>query len=252
MSKDETIEAQPAPFPKLMPSLGWIAGYFVLQILVSTVAIGIAMAGNPELAQAAKSGLNDTAKLAAAAVPILWALVASGLVLLGALWFYLRKSGRAATIGLTHWARMPLGEALGLGIILIACAMAFNYLYANYIIPGVKMQGDMAAMLGAVPPTPINLAMRFAAVVLIAPLVEELLFRGLLQNALMRHMQPIAAIIIAAIIFAAVHLQIYATPALMVVGAAFGLLYYRTGSLRTTIALHMANNALGLLLLGQA
>ncbi len=249
MNQDDISEARPDGFPRLLPSLIWIAAYFVLQILISTIAIGIAMALNPALAKATASGLDDTAKLAAAAVPILWALVVSGVVLISALWLYLRKSGRATAIGLTHGAQIPFAEALGLGIVLIASAMGFNYLYANYIIPGVKMQGEMSAMLGAVPDTPVNLVMRFAAVALIAPLVEELLFRGLLQNALMRHMRPMAAIVVAAIIFAAVHLQLYATPALMVAGAVFGFLYYRTGSLRTTIALHMANNALGLLLL---
>jgi uncharacterized protein len=45
-----------------------------------------------------------------------------------------------------------------------------------------------------------------------------------------------------------VHLQPYAIPGLMSLSIAFGYLYHRTGSLRTNIILHMANNAFALIL----
>jgi membrane protease YdiL (CAAX protease family) len=75
-----------------------------------------------------------------------------------------------------------------------------------------------------------------------------LLFRGLLQNALAKYVPVWGAILLSSFLFALVHLQPYAIPGLMSLSIAFGYLYHRTGSLRTNIILHMANNVLALVL----
>jgi membrane protease YdiL (CAAX protease family) len=164
------------------------------------------------------------------------------------MWLYLRKDGRIGQLGLSDFGRMSLGRAIGLAFVLVAIAMAFNYVYATYVIPGVGMQEEMAKLLASIPRTPINIAAGFFAIAIAAPLVEELLFRGLLQNALGRHLPIWGAIILSSFLFSLVHLQPYAIPGLMSLGIAFGYLYHRTGSLRTNIMLHMANNALALIL----
>jgi uncharacterized protein len=110
------------------------------------------------------------------------------------------------------------------------------------------MQEEMAKILASIPRTPMNIAAGFFAIAIAAPLVEELLFRGLLQNSLARHMPIWGAIILSSLCFAAVHLQPYAIPGLMSLSIAFGYLYHRTGSLRMNILLHMANNAFALLI----
>jgi membrane protease YdiL (CAAX protease family) len=77
--------------------------------------------------------------------------------------------------------------------------------------------------------------------------VEELLFRGFLQNALAKYVPIWGAIFLSSFLFALVHGQPYAIPGLMSLSIAFGYLYHRTGSLRTNIILHMANNVFALL-----
>jgi membrane protease YdiL (CAAX protease family) len=124
--------------------------------------------------------------------------------------------------------------------------MAFNYIYATYIIPGVGMQEEMAKILASIPRTPVNIAAIFFAIAIAAPIVEELLFRGMLQNAVAKYVPFWAAILLSSFLFAVVHLQLYAIPGLMSLSIAFGYLYHRTGSLRTNIILHMANNAFAL------
>jgi uncharacterized protein len=235
-------------FPLILPSLGWILLYFVLQILATGITIVIAtLTGKRSAVGAGK--LTSDALMAQAIVPILWALVLSTALLLGLLWLYLRKDNRAARIGLTHFGHLSRSRTLVLGGLLVAGAMLFNNFYATYIIPGVEMQDQITKMLNSIPPTPVNLTLRFVAIAVAAPVVEELLFRGLLQNAFARRMRPMFAIWLAALVFAVVHAEPYATPALMVLGAAFGYLYHKTGSLRTNIALHMINNAAALFLL---
>ena len=151
-------------------------------------------------------------------------------------------------MGLHDFGRIPLQKATGLAILLVAAAMAFNFIYATYVIPGVDMQADMAKILAAIARTPLNMAAMFFAIAIAAPVVEELLFRGLLQNALAKYVPIWGAILLSSLLFALVHLQPYAVPGLMSLSIAFGYLYHRTGSLRTNIILHMANNVLALVM----
>ena len=233
------------PFPAVLPSIGWIVLYFALQLVVTVIVIAVSVFGhkfvNPDVT-------IDPGLAAENPMLIIWGLVVSAAIQLGLLWLYLRKDGRAATIGLTHFGRVPATRTVLIAISALLVATAFNYIYATYIISGMPMQDEMAKLLASIPRTPLNIGVGVLAIAVIAPLIEELLFRGLLQNALGHHMPAWAAIILSAFTFALVHMQPLAIPALMALGAAFGFIYHKTGSLRMTIVLHMINNALALLL----
>jgi uncharacterized protein len=232
-------EKAPQPFPAILPSIGWILLYFVLQGICTAILVAAGVGGaDPSNAAAAVEN----------PIVILWGLVTAALVQLVFMWFYLRKDGRIGKLGLDHFGHISFGRATGLAIVLVVAAMVFNYIYATYIIPGVGMQEEMAKMLASIPRTPMNIAAGFFAIAVAAPLVEELLFRGLLQNALGKYLPIWGAIILSSFLFSLVHLQPYAIPGLMSLGIAFGYLYHRTGSLRTNILLHMANNAFALTL----
>ncbi len=82
-----------------------------------------------------------------------------------------------------------------------------------------------------------------AAAVLLAPACEEIAFRGYLQSALGLRRRPAAAIVGAALLFAAIHLDPIRFPALFVLGAVFGWLTWRAGSVWPAVAAHAANNA---------
>jgi membrane protease YdiL (CAAX protease family) len=99
---------------------------------------------------------------------------------------------------------------------------------------------------------PVARAVVIAVAVLLAPLCEEAAFRGYLQRTLLGAMRPAWAIAITALLFAARHLDPVRFPALILLGALFGWLAWRSGSLWPAVAAHAANNALaaGLALLG--
>jgi uncharacterized protein len=234
------VEAAAKPFPTILPSIGWIVLYFLLQGVCTAILLTAGVGG------------ADPANMASAMsnpMVILWGLVLSAVVQLLLMWLYLRKPGRFTTLGLDSFGHMPALHALGLAIILVVGAMVFNFVYATYVIPGIGMQEDMAKIIASIPRTPLNIAAGIFAIAIAAPLVEELLFRGLLQNALARRMPIWGAILLSSLAFAAVHLQPYAIPGLMSLSIAFGYLYHRTGSLRMNILLHMANNAFALLIM---
>lgn len=84
--------------------------------------------------------------------------------------------------------------------------------------------------------------------VIIAPIFEEALCRGMILRGLIRNSKPAEAIVLSAAFFALMHLNLWqAIPAFMF-GLWFGWLYYKTGSLKTTIGLHALNNLTSLLL----
>jgi uncharacterized protein len=83
----------------------------------------------------------------------------------------------------------------------------------------------------------------------LAPVAEELAFRGLLQPLLVRSLGPAPGIIAAAIPFGLLHFSEYGNSwrhALLIslAGAAFGWMRYRTGSIKASALMHASYNAL--------
>jgi membrane protease YdiL (CAAX protease family) len=91
--------------------------------------------------------------------------------------------------------------------------------------------------------TPLSRAAVIAVAGLLAPVCEEAAFRGYLQRTLLRAASPVAAIAAASLLFAVRHLDPVRFPPLALLGALFGWLAWRGGSLWPAIAAHAANNA---------
>ncbi|MGM9482525.1 lysostaphin resistance A-like protein [Roseateles sp. NT4] len=77
---------------------------------------------------------------------------------------------------------------------------------------------------------------------LIAPLVEEMLFRGIILRSFLRQYERWPAILGSALLFGLSHMNIYQCVAASVVGLVIGWLYERTRSLWPGILLHAAYN----------
>jgi len=78
-----------------------------------------------------------------------------------------------------------------------------------------------------------------------APIVEEIIFRGLLFGALLRGMGFTAAAIVSSLVFAAVHgYGLEGTIAVTVTGSLLCWVYWRTGRLWTAMFAHGVHNAL--------
>lgn len=85
----------------------------------------------------------------------------------------------------------------------------------------------------------------FLGAVILAPIAEEILFRGLLQTLLLRIVRiPLAAILLASVAFAAIHSPWPMRPPIFVLAVALGWTYTRTGSLLSCIFMHMIFNAM--------
>lgn len=79
--------------------------------------------------------------------------------------------------------------------------------------------------------------------VVLAPVFEEILCRGLVLGTVRRRWGDAVAVLISALFFGLVHVEPSTALAGFVVGGIFGTIYIRTHSLFSTIILHSINNA---------
>lgn len=94
-----------------------------------------------------------------------------------------------------------------------------------------------------------NLVLVISAVIM-APIFEEIVFRGIIQKGLInRGTKPINAIWISAIVFGLVHANPWQFVGAVLLGYVMGLVYYKTKSLLMPILLHAFNNGISALLL---
>ena len=87
------------------------------------------------------------------------------------------------------------------------------------------------------------------AVVIGAPIVEEVFFRGLALRAFEARMRPRIALVVSAVVFGFAHLQPLQFPALVAIGLVCGWLAQRDGRLGRAVWAHLGFNAVAVTML---
>lgn len=132
------------------------------------------------------------------------------------------------------------GKTIGLSIPLIVAGMLFINLCSEFLGLPDLMQDTFLGMSRNV--------FGIISITIMAPLVEELLFRGAIQGYMLRKgMKPLNAILIASAIFGIVHMNPIQIPFAFAIGLILGWLYYRTGSVVPGIIGHFINNSIACL-----
>lgn len=81
---------------------------------------------------------------------------------------------------------------------------------------------------------------------LLAPIIEETIFRGIMLNGILSKYKPITAIIFVTLFFAIIHVNPTQIFAGLVLGFIFGVVFYKTKNLGFCIMLHSFANLTGL------
>jgi len=98
------------------------------------------------------------------------------------------------------------------------------------------------------PESAIGFILLFLAIVIIAPVGEELLFRGFLQQFLEQHWKDVTrAILVTSLFFAIIHMNSYWLIQIYILGIFLGYLSWRTGSVIPSLILHAINNGTALI-----
>lgn len=143
----------------------------------------------------------------------------------------------------------PLGRNLAIGSGLGFLAIVASTLIVSLL---VALTGSDAALeqvlTGGLMETPLELALAVMAAVVLAPVAEELLFRGLLHRSLRRRSRIVPATAVSSVLFAVVHVDVafsqpLALVGLTLVGVILAIAYERTGSLLVPIMIHAVHNA---------
>ncbi len=149
------------------------------------------------------------------------------------------------TLGAMTWIlSFPLVSVVGELLDLLLKSLFHLKAYEQNAVKFVKMAAN----------SPLALFLALFAVIIMAPLIEEFLFRGTLQTYLKRHLGARSAILLTALTFALFH---FATVqglgnfsliiSLFILGIYLGFLYDRQGSLFASIGLHMSFNGISAL-----
>ena len=96
---------------------------------------------------------------------------------------------------------------------------------------------------------PVEVGLQVVSVVIMAPIAEELLFRGILYNTIKHTGYPLAGMIISAALFALVHGSLALTLPLFVMGLALAWVYEKSGSIIAPMVMHATFNAINFSLL---
>ncbi len=173
--------------------------------------------------------------------------------------------GLALVVALLAWRRLPwhtafgmawrsAGRGAGLAALFFVAVLPFFWFYSALYELGLRWCGiepelqQVAVTLTGSQPLGLRIYLVGIAVV-VAPLFEEILFRGIMLPALARRVGVGRAIILVALLFAAVHLHVPALLPLFVISVAFSLAYLYSGNLLVPVLMHGLFNAFNLALL---
>ena len=175
------------------------------------------------------------------------------------------------TLSYAQWIATPLGElinifiidiALGLSAICIGKAklnigtikrekIALLTLLCILValtgfLPEVSLITALSQIIGEVPETDliknINVG-TFFSICILAPIVEELFFRGVVERILLKlKTSPWVGIIASAMLFTMIHEFPYQAIGAFIGGVIYGWVYYKTKSIYLTFSMHAVNN----------
>jgi membrane protease YdiL (CAAX protease family) len=152
------------------------------------------------------------------------------------------------------FGRLGLGARITLGAIGLALLAWLIYIvFAAVLTPLLQPnQQDVTRELGTDKNSALSIAIAGILIVVLAPLSEELFFRGFMFASLRRSMSLWPAALIAAVVWGALHLSggnIGVAIQLSVFGVILAWLYERSGTLWAPITAHALNNTIAFVLL---
>ena len=141
-----------------------------------------------------------------------------------------------------HWVRTRPW------VVLVWCVLAA----LGAIIPSAWLQEQMPELPNIVEEE-FDMILRnrygYFVIGLLAPLAEELVFRGAILRALLKwNSRPWVGILISAVLFSAAHMNPAQIPHTLLIGLLLGWLYYRTDSIVPGVVFHWVNNTVAYVL----
>jgi len=141
----------------------------------------------------------------------------------------------------TFSLQAPRVAVLGAVPFLAVSALVLVAAFQTYVMPARDAAGfeQLVKMVGELPRWQL-----FALLALLPPVCEEILCRGFLLSAFRSRLGGARAVVVTALLFGALHLDVYRFPATAAAGLALGYVCVRAGSLAAPILFHMVYNGI--------
>ncbi|MGE5265317.1 MAG: lysostaphin resistance A-like protein [Acidobacteriota bacterium] len=140
---------------------------------------------------------------------------------------------------------VAMGCALSTGLLLLSYFIRLIYGLIAFAL-GLRLQQQ--DVLGRLDTTGIGFLLTLLVAAVIAPIAEEIFFRGFMYGGLRGRIGVIGATVVSTLFFTALHFSLELFIPIFVLGIFLVWLYEHTGSLYPGIFLHAANNGLSLIL----
>ncbi|MEM8528371.1 MAG: CPBP family intramembrane glutamic endopeptidase [Bacteroidota bacterium] len=212
-------------YPSWLQLLGLFGIYLLGAAVASIIAIAILVATGIDM---------DTA-----ATHPLVILLTIGLGTGFTTWFAVRKSGGVSQL---NWKK---GTSVGIVVLAMLAIWSLTFVSSSLLMSFVPNAEAMVAELAALFQPSVGTVI---AAVILAPILEEVLFRGVILKGLLQKYGHWKAILISAVVFGIIHFHPLQAINAMVIGIVLGFVYWRTRSLMAVIILHFINNSFAFLL----
>jgi len=197
--------------------------------------------------------LSPQADLVAAVITFVFSCIVEGALLIAP--FYI--ANRTLRSMPSHWRRALQalgfrgfggGATLAWMAVLLFAILATDYLYGYAIqIFHLPLQTNDQVLLAYSKYAPLTTYAILIVAVFVAPICEEVFFRGFVFAGLLRGMPLVWAILFSSLIFAVAHFDVGSFVVLFIIGLALAFLRWRTKSIWPGILLHMLNNGIAAL-----
>jgi membrane protease YdiL (CAAX protease family) len=237
--------------PGLWMALGLIVLYFVLQVaasLLMTVVIGlferISHPGGNNVRGAVEALMQHPAMQAILVMVSLGVAATSLFLLVWHRWPRLYFRAQPPGFGFSLPRRQSF---FALAVLVGLAAPVLGGLLTQWFAQGHSVTQDIQQLGGR---TPLGLRIPLVLLVIsLGPVVEELLFRGVLLSALLQRWRVVPSVLITSVLFALAHLsglqfQWFALPQLMLLALLLAWLRLRSGSIWPAVVAHGTNNLL--------
>ena len=226
----------------------YLLSFLGIQMVVSFVSgivlsVGLMLENSVDAVNEAQYIESFTAKLTEYTTFI---TLISNILALAIIWlfFKIRKKKLSGEIQLN---KCPVKSVLAAGLFGIGFGVVLNVLIS--IIPfSESMQNSFTDSYSAL--SAGNAVISFISVAILAPIVEEVFFRGLIYTRLKAGMNKIAAAVISSLLFGVMHGEIIWMLIGFMSGLALVWIFEKTRSLLGCITVHIANNTLSQLTAG--
>lgn len=233
----------------------WTLRQTVLGTAITTVPWIVFIFATELLSSGSSTALKPVPRLLdviAGLIAFVFTGVVEGVFLLAPLYHavWRRTPGTTARDGLRAlgFRKTAFWPAVGLVIGGIAISLTLEILY-GLLVEQLKLplQTNADRLTQQAHYAPFTIFFTLLAAVVVAPICEEVFFRGYLFGGLLRGMNVWVATLASALLFTLVHGDIGSAVPLLAIGLVLPILRWRTGSLWPGVALHTLNNLIAAL-----